>query len=338
MQKNNQPLISVIIACYNGEKYLNRCFSSIEGQTYKNLQVIFVNDGSTDNSLKMIKDFCSAHQSFIVIDTPNGGVGKAKSKGLSVATGDYVTFCDCDDVFEPNHFEYLLNLALKYGAQMAVSKFSSVKSRKIDKYPTCKKYKSKELVFDSVGAMQQFFSQKLFEYILQNKLFLMDTVKKSGAKFFEGCRFGEESPFIYQFLKFADRVAYGNVPTYRYVQWKGSLMHVSFSKNRLQIYDNINLYIDDLKQNYPQVYPYLHSFRSGYSVGILYYILKSKFREGQTISEVISLLKLDCKFLKKCKKVALYKRLFIPLIPPVAKLVFCKALKQACLEEASTAK
>ncbi len=329
MLNNNPRLISVVIACYNGQKFLKRFFSCIENQTYKNLEVIFVNDGSTDDTLNLIREFCAKNTGYKVITIPNSGVGTAKSKGLELATGDYVTFCDCDDVFEPNHFEYLLNLALKHNADMAVSKFCTIPSRKIDKYPTCKNYKSKELVFDRVNAMEQFFSQQIFEYILQNKLFLMDTVKKSGAKILTGFRFGEESPFIYQFLKFSSCVAYGSAPTYWYVQWKSSLMHVAFSKNRLQIYDNIDTYIEDCKQNYPTVYPYLHSFRSGYSVGILYFILKSKFREGETINKVIALLKEDCKFLKQCKRVATYKKVFIPLIPPVAKLVFHKARKKA---------
>ncbi len=328
MRDAKNPLISIVITCYNGEKYLNRCFSSIDGQTYKNLQVIFVNDGSADNSLTLIKEYCALRSNYIFVDTPNVGVGSAKNLGISYATGDYLTFCDCDDVLEPNHIEYLLSLIQKYNAQMSVSKITFIKSSKVDEYPTGKNYKSKEMAFDKINAMQQFFSQKLFEYTLPNKLFDMKVVKLSGAKLLDGYRFGEESPFIYQFLKFADRVAYGSAPTYRYIQWKSSLMHLDFSKTRLQIYDNINLYIDDCKANYPEVYPYIHSFRSGYSVGILYFILKSKFREGQTINQVISLLKEDCKYLKKCKKVALYRKLFIPLIPPVAKLVFRKALKK----------
>ncbi len=328
MQTTNTPLISVVITCYNGEKYLNRCFSSLDSQTYQNLQVIFINDGSTDNSLNLISEYCALHPNYKVIDTPNVGVGSAKNMGINQADGDYLTFCDCDDVLEPNHIEYLLTLIQKHGAQMSVSRLTFIKSKKIKKFPTCKKYKSKEKVFDRVSAMQQFFSQRLFEYTLPNKMFDMKVVKESGARLVNGHRYGEESPFVYQFLKFTDKVVYGSAPTYRYIQWKSSLMHVSFNHTKLQVYDNVNAFFEDCQKNYPQVVPYVRSFRSGYSAGILYFIFKSDYREKQTLEMVISLLKEDCKTLKKCKRTALYRRLLIPLIPPVAKLVFRKHLRK----------
>ncbi len=329
-----KPLVSIVLTCYNGEKFLPRCFESIDGQTYKNLEVVFVNDGSQDGSLKLLQDYCAKHDKYKVLDGVNQGVGSAKKKGISAVTGEYLLFCDVDDILEPCHVEYLLDLMLKHDAHLSISKFCMVKAKKVDEYPKIdpefvkKGKKSKIILYDKISGMQQFFSQEKFDYTLPSKMFKMDLVRQSGATLLEGCRYGEETPFIYNYMTVCDRIVYGELPTYRYVQWKSSLMHASFNKNRLDLYTNINSYIDDCKEKYPEVYPYIHSMRAGYAVGFLYFILKSKFNEPDVIKLIINLLNADCKYLKKCKKTALYKRIFIPVVLFIAKIRFRKALKQ----------
>ncbi len=97
--KNHE--ISVIIPVYNSEKYLRQCLDSIVNQTFKDLEIICVNDGSTDSSLQILQEYASKDDRFVVINQENGGAGKARNTGLQSATGKYLSFLDSDDFFEP---------------------------------------------------------------------------------------------------------------------------------------------------------------------------------------------------------------------------------------------
>lgn len=103
--------ISVIIPIYNVEMYLERCLTSIINNTYKNLEIICINDGSTDNSLGILRRFEKADRRVIVINKENGGLSSARNAGLDIATGDYISFIDSDDWIHHSFFEILLHFA-----------------------------------------------------------------------------------------------------------------------------------------------------------------------------------------------------------------------------------
>ena len=92
--KTDKPLISVIIPVYNASKYLEEALSSVEQQTYKNYEVLLIDDGSTDNSLSICEEFANRDDRFKVFNKPNGGVSSARNYGLDRAKGQYVTFMD----------------------------------------------------------------------------------------------------------------------------------------------------------------------------------------------------------------------------------------------------
>lgn len=105
--KTDKPLISVIIPVYNASKYLEEALSSVEQQTYKNCEVLLVDDGSTDNSLSICEEFANRDDRFKVFNKPNGGVSSARNYGLDRAKGQYVTFMDSDDYVFPDWLEYM---------------------------------------------------------------------------------------------------------------------------------------------------------------------------------------------------------------------------------------
>ena len=105
--KTGTPLISVIVPVYNLEKYLVRCIESIIGQTYKNLEIILIDDGSTDTSGQIIDEFKKKDNRIKVIHKENGGESNARNTGLRMATGEYIAFCDCDDWMDPDMYETL---------------------------------------------------------------------------------------------------------------------------------------------------------------------------------------------------------------------------------------
>ena len=100
---------TVIIPAYNASKYIKRCVLSLKNQTYKNVEIIVINDGSTDNTLEIINSL-----DITVIDKENGGVSSARNMGLKIATGDYILFVDADDYVEKNYIESIVNIINEY--------------------------------------------------------------------------------------------------------------------------------------------------------------------------------------------------------------------------------
>ena len=101
--------LSVIVPVYNAEKFLERCVKSILNQTYSNVELILVNDGSKDNSLALCNKLATEDPRIVVVDKPNGGAASARNKGIEVSTGEYIGFCDSDDFFDIDTFETLIS-------------------------------------------------------------------------------------------------------------------------------------------------------------------------------------------------------------------------------------
>lgn len=117
---NSSDLISVIIPVYNVELYLERCLDSICGNTYEKLEIICVNDGSTDSSLKILQQYAERDDRIIIIDQLNGGICSARNTGLNIAKGEYIAFVDSDDWVHKNFFEFQLRAIKDYNADLTV--------------------------------------------------------------------------------------------------------------------------------------------------------------------------------------------------------------------------
>ncbi|MFR6295465.1 glycosyltransferase [Bacillus bombysepticus] len=117
------PLISIIVPTYNVEKYIRTCIESILAQTYRNVEVIIVNDGSTDQSLAVISDLICSHHNVKVINQKNQGLSVARNTGIDVATGKYITFVDADDKIMPGFVSSLYQIADKTGADIVRGSF-----------------------------------------------------------------------------------------------------------------------------------------------------------------------------------------------------------------------
>ena len=126
MDKNNQPLVSVLIPLYNQEKYFGACMKSVDRQTYKNLEIVVVNDGSTDRSPQMAHDWAARDPRVKVVDKENEGLAFARRDGLLAATGDYITFLDSDDTLPRRAIETLMTRALETGADLVAGGFDQM--------------------------------------------------------------------------------------------------------------------------------------------------------------------------------------------------------------------
>jgi glycosyltransferase involved in cell wall biosynthesis len=120
---SKQPSVSILVPCYNVEKYLNQCLDSIVNQTLKDIEIICINDGSTDSTLDIIKSYAKSDKRIVIIDKENEGYGKSMNRGLDAATGKYIGIVESDDWVEPDAFEKLYNIAKQNNADLVKAEF-----------------------------------------------------------------------------------------------------------------------------------------------------------------------------------------------------------------------
>lgn len=173
---NKKEKISVIVPVYNMEQYLERCVNSIVKQTYTELEIILVDDGSTDHSPAMCDDYAAQDSRIRVVHKPNGGLSDARNAGLAVATGAYIGYVDSDDWIEPQMYEKMYRACVENDAQVAVCRYASVF------YDSTKRGgNGQTTVFDREGILKAYLADSE-EYIVYNsvwsKLFKRDIVEK----------------------------------------------------------------------------------------------------------------------------------------------------------------
>ena len=118
-----KPTVSIIVPIYNVEKYLGRCLDSLLAQTLKNIEIIAVNDGSTDLSLKILKEYSIKDSRIKIINKPNGGVSSARNEGIQLASGEFIGFVDPDDWVDPEMYEDMVNHAKNEKADIVMCSY-----------------------------------------------------------------------------------------------------------------------------------------------------------------------------------------------------------------------
>ena len=172
MQKGK---ISIIVPIYNSENDLDQCIESIVNQTYKNLEIIIVNDGSTDNSVNICKNWEANDSRIILIDKQNEGVAKTRNEGLKIATGDYIGFVDHDDFIEPEMYETMLVDMEEHNADIVMCSSTGIyeDGTTTKAYPN---YKSFEIEKESLIKRMQSY-EKIFCSSVWSKLYKRKVVR-----------------------------------------------------------------------------------------------------------------------------------------------------------------
>lgn len=209
-------LVSIVIPVYNVEKYLKKCIESVLNQTYKNIQIILVNDGSTDNSPALCDEYKQMYDKVEVIHKSNGGLPDARNAGLKRAKGEYVGFIDSDDWIEPNMVEHLLHNIIEYDADI-----SSVELQKVQEETELEQKPCKIECFSQEEYAKKFFkigSQKIVHYIC-NKLFKRQILDDN--TFEKEFSIGEDVVAFCKILLKANKVVSSNQIMYYYRQNTG---------------------------------------------------------------------------------------------------------------------
>lgn len=217
----NSPLISIIIPAYNIAPYLSRCLESLIVQTYRQLEIIVVDDGSTDETGAIIDDWAGKDSRIKAIHKENGGVSSARMAGIAAATGEWIGFVDGDDYAEPEMFAHLLKNAQEHGADISHCGYQMVfPDGHIDMYYNTGR---KEL-FDHEAGMQALLRGDYVEPGLWNKLFRWEVVLgfADSPLWDSSIRINEDLLMNYILFCRARSSVYEDIPFYHYMLRKGS--------------------------------------------------------------------------------------------------------------------
>lgn len=242
-------LISVIVPVYNVEPYLRRCLDSIIGQTYKNIEIILVNDGSTDNSGEICHEYAKWDSRVTVYSQTNEGQGAARNFGVPRAKGKYIAFIDSDDVIEKNYIEQLYFILKGHNADIACCGLKTFVCEReifcgIDNEKKIKEYTDKE-------ALDVLLYQRELINAPWCKLINIEIVKK--YPFPEQTGY-EDMAVVYKWFAHARKIVYVQSKLYYYRQVKNSTMHQPFHEkklDRIRIAEDMRRYLGD---RYPELY------------------------------------------------------------------------------------
>ena len=216
--------ITVIVPVYNVENYLEKCLDSLINQTYKNIEIIVINDGSTDNSGEICQEYAQKDNRIVYIEKENGGLSDARNVGLDKMTGSYVTFIDSDDWIEQDYIETLYKKIVEYQADIAVGNYYSYNEDEETYYFHIYGNSYYEKVYDNISIFENLYeSQEMKSFAL-----ISAWGKLYKAKLFDYLRFdkgklGEDGYFNQKMYLSVNKVVYLNKGLYAYRQRSGSI-------------------------------------------------------------------------------------------------------------------
>lgn len=256
--------ISIIIPVYNSKKYLNKCLDSIKNQTYKNLEVILVDDGSTDNSLEICKNYEKKDKRFKVFHKKNGGTSSARNYGLKQATGDYITFMDNDDyVNNKDAFNNIYNQLKKTNPDILFHNCIYYwEDKNSFTKPNTNFDRNKIIDQEKYESLKYLIKEGIFTYTVWDKVIKADLVKDNNLKFTEGMR-NEDTEFSLKLFELSKKYDYLNKPFYVYRK-NHSYAQTSKLKyqDTLDLKNILNTYINKYANDDTEMKFYIHNYIS----------------------------------------------------------------------------
>lgn len=244
------PKISIIVPIYNVEKYLNECLNSIINQTFSDIEIICVNDGSKDNSRNILEEYAKKDCRIKIIDKQNGGLSSARNAGLNVANGDFIIFVDSDDWIAPDMAEKLYNNAILFNTDISICSVHLFDEQ-------TKEINNNEPYF-SLAHFDSSFNNKVFSYkdtipflmdvcvMAWNKIYRKSFLDKCNAQFPDGLIF-EDGPFFFSIFFKTQRIAIVRDFLYYYrINRQGSIVQKG-GKKLFDIINVVNLMFDEIK-------------------------------------------------------------------------------------------
>ena len=246
-KENEVKKISVIVPIYNVEKYLEKCINSITNQTYENLEIILVDDGSPDRCGEMCDEYSKRDKRIKVIHKENGGLSDARNAGIEAATGDYIAFVDSDDYIREDMYEKLYKALKNNNADMSICNFKYVSDDGSDQFDNDNLPIKDEILSGMFILNEQMKKTKCWYWVVAwNKLYKRELF--SGIRYPVG-KIHEDEFIIHRLLLKCQNVACVSDMLYYYVQREGSIISSKYNYRRLDeveaLYNRMEFYIDN---------------------------------------------------------------------------------------------
>lgn len=245
--------VSIVVPIYNSEKYLKRCINSILNQTYKNIEILLIDDGSDDNSGKICDRYSKRYRKIKVFHIQNSGVSNARNLGIQNSTGEYIQFVDSDDYIKSDMTEKLIKNALKYDSDMVMCSYKLIskyrtKIERVDKNNTY--YNQNEFLYKLLEAQHYDYFNSPF-----NKLYKAELIKGNKILFDAKISLGEDLIFNLNIIRFGKRFSTVKESLYYYIVSDNPQSLTK--KKRLDIWENSKLIFN----KYVETYKYLGAYK-----------------------------------------------------------------------------
>jgi len=224
----DMPFVSLIIPVYNAEKYLRRCLNSAMEQTFQDMEIIVVNDGSQDTSLEICREYEKMDRRFRVINKENTGVSDSRNQAIETARGEYLQFMDSDDWLTQDATESFVHAARKFDCDLVVSDFY-----RVDGAVFTEKQHIRERGLLTRAQYAEYMMREPADFyygVLWNKLYRRSIVQEHQIKMDEDLRWCEDFLFNLNFIRYAGRFTAIQTPVYYYMKRKGSLVSTDWKK------------------------------------------------------------------------------------------------------------
>ena len=294
-------MISVIIPVYNVENYLEECLNSVQNQTYTNIEVILVNDGSTDKSKQICERYCKEDSRFQLLNQENQGLSAARNNGVAASTGEFIAFVDSDDIILPNYLETLIHY-MTDEIDIVESQFTVSKEEFLDE-----RFKELTILFEGNSEEAvKIFPKHILNVNAVTKLYrrsIVETIPYIDGVIFEDvyCGIG--------MLKYIRKIIKIDYKGYYYRQHQASIMHRTFTPKNLDIF-TVSDQLIDLYSDREELLPYIGSFLV--HLATMHY--QEYIRKGnpyakvynQKLAEYVTLTKKNPDLAKKTRMIRLY--------------------------------
>ena len=279
-------LISVIIPVYKVEDYLAKCIESVQNQTYKNLEIILVDDGSPDMCGAICDEYAKNDSRIKVIHKENGGLSDARNAGIEIAKGKYINFVDSDDLVSKDYIEYLYNMLIETNSNLAISGVKAIlKNTKIEEKPGT----IKNVVLNPEQTFEKLLYAEVISICAYAKLYkreLFDDIR------FPKERVYEDTAIMYKIIEKAQKIVYGDKCCYYYISRAGSISkHIEFNNSEKDYIEFTNRMLGYILNKYPNLEPAVRRFDLYAKFRILRMLVYTTPRNKKMEKEYISAIK-----------------------------------------------
>lgn len=297
-KKNNLPLITVVVPIYKTEKYLRECVDSILNQSYKNLEILLIDDGSPDQCGEICDNYQKADSRIKVIHQKNQGLSGARNAAIDIAKGKYITFVDSDDWISDNMIESLYEYMQNKKVQMTVCSFESFfedGTAISSNLETCVYIYSKEKALDC------FLFNDYLTPCVCGKLYAIDLWKNVRCP--EGKLF-EDQFTTYKLIDLCEKIVFTTMPMYHYRKHSDSIGHSTFNKKTYHLYDAIHEEYEYIIKKYKDACPNITVARITWEIVFINMMIIADHHDKNIIKKIQVFAKANISKVWKCKYIS----------------------------------